>query len=63
MKTFYNAPNKEVAATELDNLEKKWGVKDPGDTFLRRATDDLTVFPASAEIRKHHTTNLIENLN
>lgn len=25
MKNIYNAPNKEVAATELDNLEKKWG--------------------------------------
>ena len=24
MKNIYNAPNKEVAATELDNLEKKW---------------------------------------
>ena len=27
MKNIYNAPNKEVAATELDNLEKKWGGK------------------------------------
>ena len=25
MKNIYNAPNKEVAAAELDNLEKKWG--------------------------------------
>ena len=24
MKNINNAPNKEVAATELDNLEKKW---------------------------------------
>jgi hypothetical protein len=24
MKNIYNAPNKEVAAAELDNLEKKW---------------------------------------
>ena len=24
MKNIYNAPNKEAAATELDNLEKKW---------------------------------------
>ncbi len=24
MKNIYNATNKEVAATELDNLEKKW---------------------------------------
>ena len=29
MKNIYNAPNKEVAATELDNLEKKWGGKYP----------------------------------
>lgn len=27
MKNIYNAPNKEVAATELDNLEKKWAGK------------------------------------
>lgn len=25
MKNIYNAPNKEVTATELDSLEKKWG--------------------------------------
>ena len=24
MKNVYNAPNKEAAAVELDNLEKKW---------------------------------------
>ena len=29
MKIIYNTPNKEVAATELDNLEKKWGGKYP----------------------------------
>ena len=29
MKNIYNAPNKEVAATELDNLERKWGAKYP----------------------------------
>ncbi len=29
MKNIYNAPNKEVAATELDNLEKKWAGKYP----------------------------------
>ncbi len=29
MKNIYNTPNKEVAATELDNLEKKWGGKYP----------------------------------
>ena len=27
MKNIYNVPNKEVAAAELDNLEKKWGGK------------------------------------
>ena len=26
MKNIYNAPNKEVAASELDNLERKWGI-------------------------------------
>ncbi len=29
MKNIYNDPNKEVSATELDNLEKKWGGKYP----------------------------------
>ena len=29
MKNIYNAPNKDVAATELDNLERKWGGKYP----------------------------------
>ena len=29
MKNIHNAPNKEVAAAELDNLEKKWGGKYP----------------------------------
>ena len=29
IKNIYNAPNKEVAATELDNLERKWGGKLP----------------------------------
>ena len=29
MKNIYNAPNKEVAAAELDNLERKWGGKYP----------------------------------
>ena len=27
MKNIYNTPNKEAAAMELDNLEKKWGRK------------------------------------
>ena len=29
MKNVYNAPNKEAAAVELDNLEKKWEGKYP----------------------------------
>ena len=66
MKNIYTAPNKEVAATELDNLEKKWGGK-----YLyailswRNNWDDLIVFfQFPLEIRKIiYTTNLIENLN
>ena len=66
MKNIYNAPNKEVAATELDNLEKKWGGKYPYAILSwRNNWDDLTVFfQFSLEIRKIiYTTNLIENLN
>ena len=58
--------NKEVAATELDNLEKKWGGKYPYAILSwRNNWDDLTVFfQFSLEIRKiTYTTNLIENLN
>ena len=66
MKNIYNAPNKEVAATELDNLEKKWGEKYPYAILSwRNNWDDLTVFfQFPLEIRKIiYTTNLIENLN
>ena len=66
MKNIYNAPNKEVAATELDNLEKKWGGKYPYAILSwRNNWDDLTVFfQFPLEIRKIiYTTNLIENLN
>ena len=66
MKNIYNAPNKEVAAAELDNLEKKWGGKYPYAILSwRNKWDDLTVFfQFSLEIRKIiYTTNLIENLN
>ena len=28
MKNVYNAPNKEAAAVELDNLEKKWELEE-----------------------------------
>lgn len=58
--------NKEVAATELDNLEKKWGGKYPYAILSwRNNWDDLTVFfQFPLEIRKIiYTTNLIENLN
>ena len=45
MKNIYNAPNKEVAAAELDNLEKKWGGKYPYAILSwRNKWDDLTVF-------------------
>ena len=66
MKNIYNAPNKEVAATELDNLEKKWRGKYLYAIFLwRNNWDDLTIsFQIPLEIRKIiYTTNLIENLN
>ena len=66
MKNIYNAPNKEVATAELENLEKKWGGKYPyGILFWRNNWDDLTVFfQFLLEIRKIiYTTNLIENLN
>ena len=66
MKNIYNAPNKEVAATELDNLEKKWGGKYPYAILSwKNNWDDLTVFfRFPLEIRKIiYTTNLIENLN
>ena len=45
MKNIYNAPNKEAAAVELDNLEKKWGGKYPYAILSwRNNWDDLTVF-------------------
>ena len=66
MKNIYNAPNKEVVAAELDNLEKKWGGKYPyAIRSWRNNWGDLTVFfQFPLEIRKIiYTTNLIENLN
>ena len=66
MKNIYNAPNKEVAAAELDNLERKWGGKYPYAILSwRNNWDDQTVFfQFPLEIRKIiYTTNLIENLN
>ena len=66
MKNIYNAPNKEAAAVELNNLEKKWEGK-YSYTILswKNNWDDLTVFfQFPLEIRKIiYTTNLIENLN
>ena len=65
-KNIYNAPSKEAAAMELDNLEKKWGGKYPYAILSwRRNWDDLTVFfQFPLEIRNIiYTTNLIENLN
>lgn len=66
MKNIYNAPNKEVAATELDAFEKKWGGKYPYAIRSWRANwEDLTVFfQFPLEIRRIiYTTNIIENLN
>ena len=66
MKGIYNAPNKEVDAAELDNLERKWGGKYPCAILSwRNNRDGLTVFfQFPLEIRKIiYTTNLIENLN
>ena len=66
MKNIYNAPNKEVAVAELDNLERKWGGKYPYAILSwKNNWDDLTVFfHFPLEIRKIiYTTNLIENLN
>lgn len=48
MKNIYNAPNKEVAATELDNLEKKCGGKYPYAILSwRNNWDDQTVSSSS----------------
>ncbi len=44
MKNVYNAPNKEVAATELENLEKKWGGYPYAIFSWRNNWDYLTVF-------------------
>ena len=55
MKNIYNAPNKEAAAAELDNLEKKWGGKYPYAILSwRNNWDDLTVFFQFLEIGRAH---------
>ena len=48
MKNIYNAPNKEVAAAELDNLEKKWGGKYP----IRKYTKSKLSFPSDDAVKK-----------
>ena len=65
MKNIYNAPNKEAAAVELDNLKRNGGEVPYAILSWRNNWDDLTVFfQFPLEIRKIiYTTNLIENLN
>ena len=66
LKAIYNAPNREVAAVALDELEQNWGSKYPyAIKSWRNNWEDLTVFfDFPLEIRKIiYTTNLIENLN
>lgn len=66
LKAIYNAPNKEVAAVALEQLEQNWGSKYPyAIKSWRNNWEDLTVFfEFPLEIRKIiYTTNLIENLN
>ena len=63
MKNIYNAPNKEVAATELDNLEKKWGEQYP--IVIRSWQDNWDklseYFQYTPAIRKLiYTTNTVE---
>ena len=66
MKAIYNAPNKEVAEKELNNLEQNWGAKYPYAIKSWRANwEELTHFlEYPLLIRKIiYTTNIIENLN
>lgn len=66
MKLIYNAPNREIAANELDRFAQKWNQKYPyAIQSWRNNWDELTVFfDFPIEIRKIiYTTNLIENLN
>ena len=66
MKNIYNAVNKEMAALELDNFDKKWGSKYAyAIRSWRNNWDDLTsFFDFPLEIRKIiYTTNVIENMN
>lgn len=66
MKLIYNAPNREMAAGELERFAQKWGQKYPyAVQSWRNNWEELTVFfDFPLEIRKIiYTTNLIENLN
>jgi putative transposase len=66
LKAIYHAPNREVAAVALDQLEQNWGTKYPyAIKSWRTNWEDLTVFfDFPLEIRKIiYTTNRIENLN
>ncbi|EIJ39726.1 transposase [Galbibacter orientalis DSM 19592] len=66
MKLIYNAPNKEMAAQELERFAQKWNDKYPyAVQSWQRNWEELTVFfDFPLEIRKIiYTTNLIENLN
>ena len=66
MKNIYNAPNKEMAALELERFAEKWGAKYPyAIQSWQKNWEELTVFfDFPIEIRKIiYTTNLIENLN
>ena len=66
LKAIYNAPNREVAAGALDQLEQNWGSKYPyAIKSWRTNWEDLTVFfDFPLEIRRIiYTTNIIENLN
>lgn len=66
LRTVYNAPNRQMAAANLDQFEQIWGGKYPYAIKSWRANwDELTVFfDYPVEIRKIiYTTNLIENIN
>jgi putative transposase len=66
LKAIYQAPNRELAAVALEQLEQNWGSKYPyAIKSWRTNWEELTVFfDFPLEIRKIiYTTNLIENLN
>lgn len=66
LKTVYGAPNKELAAQALEQLETTWGKKYPHAIKSWKTNwDNLThFFDYPIEIRTLiYTTNIIENLN